>query len=98
MPQESKDWKEKDIQKQTDNKIDQDFPGFPYGTAAKEIITPATEEDKKIAALKIKDGEKKNGEEKDKNQTDDSLSIGSGGAFDSTEKMIDDEGDSRDGK
>ena len=40
------------ILKQTDEKIDQDFPGFPHGTASKTIITPITDEEKKIAALK----------------------------------------------
>lgn len=98
MPQNSDEWKEKDIPKQSDSKIDQDFPGFPHGTASKEIIKPETEEEKKIAALKSKDGEKNNNINKEDNKTDEALSIGSGGAFDSTEKMEDDDNNKREGK
>lgn len=97
MPQESNEWKKKDIQKQSDNKIDQDFPGFPHGMASEQIINPSSEEEKKIAALKVKDGEKEN-KKKPGDDGEDVLSIGSGGAFDSTENMTDDEEDSRDGK
>lgn len=42
-----------------DNKIDQDFPGFPHGHAAEEIINPSTSTDKKVADTRNKDGEKK---------------------------------------
>ncbi len=98
MSQHSKKWKEKDIPNQSDNKIDQDFPGFPHGTASKAIINPTTEEEKKIAALKSKDGEKNDNINKEDNKSDEALSIGSGGAFDSTERLRDEEDNSREGK
>lgn len=91
---------EKDIPANSDNKIDQDFPGFPGGEAAKKLITPTTEEEKKVAAVNIKDGEKVNKKPADK-ETDESDSDGSGGAFDSTEDMRDngdDDSNSRAGK
>lgn len=77
-----------DIPKSTDNKIDQDFKGFPHGTATENIINPKTKQQKKVAAVNITDGEKvnKNAGEKDEQESD-----GSGGAFDGTENMRDDD-------
>ena len=34
-----------DIDNSTDNKIDQDFKGFPHGTAQINIINPNTKQD-----------------------------------------------------
>jgi hypothetical protein len=42
-----------------DNKIDQDFPGFPHGHSAEKIINPSTSTEKKVADTRNKDGEKK---------------------------------------
>lgn len=69
-----------------DNKIDQDFKGFPHGNASEAIINPSTPVAKKIAAINITDGEKIN---KKKDQKDEQESDGSGGAFDATENMQD---------
>ena len=77
-----------DVKNSTDNKIDQDFKGFPNGQASEELINPKSEEEKKTAALNIKDGEKVN---KDQNETEEDKSDGSGGAFEGTESMRDDE-------
>ncbi len=78
----------KDIPKNPDHKIDQDFPGFPNGNATEKIITPETATEKKIAAVNITDGEKM---EKKKDANDESASDGSGGAFAATEQMNDKE-------
>lgn len=48
----------KDIQRNPDNKIDQDFSGFPHGTATEKLITPVTKQEKKVAGIDITDGEK----------------------------------------
>ena len=77
-----------DVKNSTDNKIDQDFKGFPDGQATEELINPKTAADKKTAALNIKDGEKIN---KDQDETEEDNSDGSGGAFEGTENMRDDD-------
>lgn len=77
-----------DIPKNPDPKIDQDFPGFPYGNASEKIITPETTIEKKVAAVNITDGEKM---DKKKGDKDESASDGSGGAFTATEQVNDDE-------
>ena len=77
-----------DIAKSTDNNIDQDFKGFPHGTAAENIINPKTKQQKKIAAVNITDGEKVN---KNPVEKDEAISDGSGGAFEGTENMRDDD-------
>lgn len=51
--------KKEEIRQNPDNKIDQDFKGYPHGTAKEEIIKPETEQEKKIADLDNKDGEKR---------------------------------------
>lgn len=74
-----------DVKNSTDHKIDQDFKGFPNGQANEHVINPKTAEEKKTAAVNITDGEKIN---KKKNKTvDESESDGSGGAFEGTENM-----------
>ena len=50
-----------EVASNSDNKIDQDFKGFPHGTAAEKIINPSSSEERKVAAVNIKDGEKVNG-------------------------------------
>jgi hypothetical protein len=47
-----------DIQNNPDNHIDQDFKGYPHGSAKQEMINPKTKQEKKVAAFNIKDGEK----------------------------------------
>jgi hypothetical protein len=72
-----------DIAKNPDNKIDQDFPGYPNGQAKKETIKPNTGTQKKMAGLNQKDGEKKDRKEyKNKAETDEQDSDGSANAFD----------------
>ena len=50
--------KKEDIQRNPDNHIDQDYPGFPHAPAKEEIIHPKTKTEKKTAAVHHKDGEK----------------------------------------
>jgi len=72
--------KEKEeVAKHPDNKIDQDFKGYPHGNASEEIIKPETEEEKKIADTDNKDGEKRIYK---KNEIDEQDSDGSANAFD----------------
>jgi hypothetical protein len=47
------------ISEHSDNKIDQDFPGFPQPPSSLELIQPKTEDEKKTADIDNKDGEKK---------------------------------------
>ena len=47
-----------DIQNKADKHIDQDFEGYPHGSAKEEMINPKTKTGKKVAAFNIKDGEK----------------------------------------
>ncbi len=46
------------IQESPDKHIDQDFEGYPHGSAKEEMINPKTKQEKKVAAFNIKDGEK----------------------------------------
>jgi hypothetical protein len=48
-----------EIPAHSDNKIDQDFPGFPHGHSGEKIINPLTSTEKKVADIDNKDGEKK---------------------------------------
>ena len=66
------------IAQHPDNKIDQDFPGFPHAPSSIELIQPKTEEQKKSADIKNKDGEKAF------NGKNEQQSIGSGRASVST--------------
>ena len=74
----------KDVEQTSDQHIDQDFSGYPHAPATKELINPKTKQDKKSAALDIKDGEKIN-----KHEEEDS--DGSANAFGATEAVRDDE-------
>lgn len=71
--------KKEEIRQNPDNKIDQDFTGYPHGTAKEKIIKPETEEEKKIADLDNKDGEKRTYK---RNNIDEQDSDGSANAFD----------------
>jgi hypothetical protein len=74
-----------DIQKHPDKHIDQDYEGYPHAPSREEQIKPATDQQKKSAAVNVKDGEKKfktKPEEKDN---------GSANAFERTENVSDDE-------
>jgi hypothetical protein len=71
-----------------DKHIDQDFIGFPHSPATERIINPKTEQEEKISAVNVKDGEKI---DTSKYKIDEQESDGSGGAFSSTEELIDDE-------
>ena len=51
--------KKEEVRDNPDNKIDEDFKGYPHGNAKEEIIKPETEEEKKIADIDNKDGEKR---------------------------------------
>lgn len=50
--------KKEDVQKNPDNRIDEDFPGFPHAPAKEEIINPKTRQQKETADVDNKDGEK----------------------------------------
>ena len=76
------------VKSSTDKHIDQDFAGYPDSPATERVINPKTKQDKKIAAVNTQDGEKIN---KPKDKIDEQDSDGSGGAFSSTEELIDDE-------
>ncbi|HKB42855.1 MAG TPA: hypothetical protein VKC90_00635 [Chitinophagaceae bacterium] len=69
-----------EIQTNPDNKIDEDFKGYPKGPAKDETIKPKTKEQKKVADIKNKDGEKRN--IKKKKEIDEQESNGSANAFD----------------
>lgn len=51
--------KKEEVRENPDNKIDEDFKGYPHGQASDEIIKPETDEEKKIADIDNKDGEKR---------------------------------------
>lgn len=69
--------KKEEIKQNPDNKIDQDFKGYPNGPAKDETIHPKTKNEKKIADIDNKDGEKRFNEEIDEQDSD-----GSANAFD----------------
>ena len=73
-----------EVQQSNDNKIDQDYPGFPNGQSNENIINPTTATDKKVADVKNMDGEKR---PQRKPATDELNSDGSGGAFEATEEV-----------
>lgn len=78
MADNTKPIKDKEeIRQNPDNKIDQDFTGYPAGPAKDETINPKTDADKKVADLNNKDGEKRD----KKDETDEQDSDGSANAF-----------------
>jgi hypothetical protein len=75
--------KKEEIKKNPDPKIDQDFEGYPHGTAKNEMIKPKNSQQKKTADLDNKDGEKNfNDYDKEHLETDEQDSDGSANAFD----------------
>ena len=71
--------KKEEVKQNPDNKIDQDFNGYPSGPAKDETIDPKTKDEKKIADIENKDGEKRIYK---KTETDEQDSDGSANAFD----------------
>jgi hypothetical protein len=51
--------KKEEVGENPDNKIDEDFKGYPHGHANEKIIKPETDEQRKIADIDNKDGEKR---------------------------------------
>ncbi|MGC4101958.1 hypothetical protein [Ferruginibacter sp.] len=43
--------KKEEVAQHPDNKIDQDFPGFPHGQSSEKIIHPVTRTEKKTAGV-----------------------------------------------
>lgn len=78
-----------EVAQNPDKRIDQDFSGYPHGHAKEKIIRPQTKKEKKTAALQVKDGEKMNNTAGRSSQRDEQDSDGSGGAFATTEDLID---------
>jgi hypothetical protein len=72
--------------KSNDKKIDEDYPGYPHSPSQHKIINPSTREEKIIANVNAKDGQGKN-----RYETDESKSDGSANAFERTEQITDDE-------
>jgi hypothetical protein len=70
--------KKEDIQHHPDKKIDQDYSGYPDGPAKDETIKPETKEERDIADVDNKDGEKRNYK---KAKIDEQDSDGSANAF-----------------
>jgi hypothetical protein len=76
------------IQKNPDPHIDQDFEGYPNGQAKEELISPKTKNQKKTAAVHVKDGEKMNVTPAEKRQGQTGpVDDGSAGAFEGTEEV-----------
>ena len=73
-----------EIRKNPDNKIDEDFEGYPSGPAKDETIHPKTKNQKETADLDNKDGEKKFKPKRSENNavSDEQESDGSANAFD----------------
>lgn len=74
------------IENHPDKRIDQDFQGYPHAPAKEELINPKTKEQKKTAAIHVKDGEKMDQKNK-KKQTGKGKSNGSANAFEGTEEV-----------
>lgn len=74
--------KKEEIAENPDNKIDEDFKGYPHGPAKDETIKPSTRNQKKTSDIEKKDGEKKNIKPGDRVSFDEQDSDGSAGAFD----------------
>ncbi len=58
MQTENKAIQEHEVQKNPDEHIDQDFPGFPHLPADKKSITPKTAIEKKLAKTDTKKSKK----------------------------------------
>lgn len=73
--------KKEDIAQNPDNKIDQDFEGYPHGPAKDETIKPQTKEQEEMAGIDTKDGEKMNRRPEERESIDEQDSDGSANAF-----------------
>lgn len=71
-----------DIQDNPDQKIDQDFRGYPHGPASEETIAPKNRTQEKVAGMDTKDGEKVNIPPDQRPSIDEQQSDGSANAFD----------------
>ena len=58
MTVKSNQIQEKEVQKNADTHIDQDFPGFPHLPSDKKSITPKTANEKKLAGASSKRSKK----------------------------------------
>lgn len=87
--------REETVQSSSDQRIDQDFSGYPHAPSKEKIISPESSEEKKVAALHTKDGEKENNPPAKtkalKKEKDEQDSDGSANAFEGTERVNDDE-------
>ena len=70
--------KKEEIRNHPDNKIDQDFEGYPAGPAKDETIKPRTPSEEKTSDVDNKDGEKRIYR---KDEIDEQDSDGSANAF-----------------
>ncbi|MBG9377633.1 hypothetical protein I5907_15420 [Panacibacter sp. DH6] len=75
---------ENEVEQSNDERIDQDFEGFPHAPANEEMIKPETTNEKLTADVE------KNAQTQ---ATGENSSDGSGGAFESTERVSDDDND-----
>ncbi|WP_153798669.1 hypothetical protein [Foetidibacter luteolus] len=75
-----------DVKKSKDERIDEDFKGFPNPPAKESIINPETKEDRKTAAV---NGENNTQTKTDKTKINEEESDGSGGAFDAADPVPD---------
>lgn len=73
--------KKEDIAKNPDRKIDQDFEGYPHGTARDETIKPGSKQEEKTADTDNKDGEKRIIRPDERKGLDEQESDGSANAF-----------------
>lgn len=78
---------QEEVQKNPDQKINQDYPGYPHPPSTEETIKPKSGMERKIADTHEKDGEKRNYPE-DQGKEEDN---GSANAFEGTETVQDDE-------
>jgi hypothetical protein len=63
-----------DIQKNPDERIDEDFPGYPHPPSNEKMINPVTEQEKTNAQLIGKKNEKKEGTEQQSDGSADAFS------------------------
>jgi hypothetical protein len=78
--------KKEEVAQNPDNKIDEDFVGYPHSPSQKEMINPKSKENKIAANVNSKDGKKRSRQEIDESRSD-----GSANAFEGTEELRDDE-------
>jgi hypothetical protein len=73
--------RKEEIAGNADNKIDEDFKGYPNGPANDQTIQPATPEEGKTADLDNRDGEKRIIQPDERKGLDEQESDGSANAF-----------------